>query len=794
MPNNKPTYQELEVQVKKLEEKLKAQVPFLDMSQVEGVKSKDEYRALYENAPSPYQSLNEDGSFKDINPAWLSTLGYERNEVVGKYYRDFLHPDWQAHFDNNFPAFKKRGFVNDVQFKIRHKKGYYLDISFEGHIGYYPDGSFRQTYCIFQDITMRKLAELKLISAEQNLSYTFNHSPSIICRANLNTGYFFEASPAVTRILGYSKEEFTSVPIMDLIHPEDRKRTADEMSEQLNGKDTAAFENRILCKDGSYTWMEWQASKADENGIISAIGTHIDERKKIEQKLLNSNKKTEESEEQLRQLFENMVQGFALHEMIYENNKPVDYRFVLINKSFERLTGLNALQVIGKTVKQVLPNTEQEWIDNYGTVAKTGIPIHFEQYAKEFDKYYDVSSYSPKKDFFAVIITDSTSQHEYEQKLKQSDRVFNLAIDMFCIAGFDGYFKYLNPAWERTLGWPAKTLLSKPWLEFVHPDDKVNTENVKSVIINGKEIYQFQNRYICKDGTIKWLSWNSQPFQNENIMVGAVRDITESKKIEKELIEAKEKAEESGRLKSAFLANMSHEIRTPMNGILGFADLLKEPGLSGETQQEYIQIIEKAGLRMLNILNDIISISKIESGLIEVDISESNINEQIEYIYTFFNKEAQAKGIQLSYSNALPLDEAILKTDCEKVYAILTNLVKNAIKYSIKGAIEFGYNLKKDNEHAELEFYVTDTGLGIPYDRQGAIFERFVQADIADKMALQGAGLGLSISKAYVEMLGGKIWVKSKIGVGSTFYFTLPYQFRPQDKLMAEKSDPNERE
>jgi PAS domain S-box-containing protein len=121
--------------------------------------SEEKYKSLYENAPLPYQSLNEDGSFKDINPAWLRTLGYERDEVIGKFYKDFLHPDWQEHFEKNFPAFKKRGYVNDVQFKIKHKNGNYIDISFEGCIGYYPDGRFKQTYCVFQDITERKKAE-----------------------------------------------------------------------------------------------------------------------------------------------------------------------------------------------------------------------------------------------------------------------------------------------------------------------------------------------------------------------------------------------------------------------------------------------------------------------------------------------------------------------------------------------------------------------------------------------------------------------------------------------------------
>jgi len=265
----------------------------------------------------------------------------------------------------------------------------------------------------------------------------------------------------------------------------------------------------------------------------------------------------------------------------------------------------------------------------------------------------------------------------------------------------------------------------------------------------------------------------SQKLDNERLLVLDANKNLERTVEErtKELLKAKEQAEESDRLKSAFLANMSHEIRTPMNGILGFAELLKEPGLTGKEQQDYIRIIEKSGARMLNIINDIVDISKIEAGLMKLEIQDSNVNEQIQDIYTFFKPEVEAKGMILSFHTPLPTIEAILKTDREKVYAILTNLVKNAIKYSNTGIIEIGYN-KRDSD---LEFYVKDTGIGIPNDRHGAIFERFIQADIPGEWAQQGAGLGLSITKAYVEMLGGKIRVESQLGVGSTFYFTLQY-------------------
>ncbi|PKP21823.1 MAG: hybrid sensor histidine kinase/response regulator, partial [Bacteroidetes bacterium HGW-Bacteroidetes-20] len=251
---------------------------------------------------------------------------------------------------------------------------------------------------------------------------------------------------------------------------------------------------------------------------------------------------------------------------------------------------------------------------------------------------------------------------------------------------------------------------------------------------------------------------------------------------------AKVHAEESDRLKSAFLANMSHEIRTPMNGILGFAELLKEPDLSGEQLETYIKIIEKSGIRMLNIINDIVDISKIEAGLMKLHISETNINEQIEYIYTFFKPEVESKGLKFTFSNTLLDKEAIINTDREKVYAILTNLVKNAIKYTLHGSIELGYELiEKSDGESMLKFFVADTGIGIPKDKQNAIFERFIQADISDSKALEGAGLGLSITKAYVEMLGGEIWIESEEDMGSKFYFSLPYTTESKEKIKIEE-------
>ncbi len=273
-------------------------------------------------------------------------------------------------------------------------------------------------------------------------------------------------------------------------------------------------------------------------------------------------------------------------------------------------------------------------------------------------------------------------------------------------------------------------------------------------------------------------------YPNEFGRIGELFEKFVDQKVELRL--AKEKSQESDRLKSAFLANMSHEIRTPMNGILGFAELLKQPNLSGKNQQRYLEIIESSGTRMLNIVNNIVDISKIESGVIEINDKVTNVNEEIEFLISFFAPEIENKGLRLVCSKALTTNNAFIKTDAEKLYGILTNLLKNAIKQTGKGAIEIGYELKQDENKSLLEFFVTDSGNGIAEDRLNAIFDRFVQSDMTNKTAYQGAGLGLSISKAYVEMLGGTIWVESSHGIGSTFRFTIPYSPAKAETVLEE--------
>lgn len=267
---------------------------------------------------------------------------------------------------------------------------------------------------------------------------------------------------------------------------------------------------------------------------------------------------------------------------------------------------------------------------------------------------------------------------------------------------------------------------------------------------------------------------------NDLYLLEAVSDqvgiSVERKKHEEDLIKAKIRAEESDALKTAFLANMSHEIRTPMNGILGFTGLLKLPGLTAENKEKYIAIIEKSGKRMLDTINDIIDISKIEARQVELYYSELSLLDLCAEIFSFFRLEAESKGLKLEYHHDLDEQDTVIVTDKNKLKAILINLIKNAIKYTEKGNINLSCRRLIAEDKKYMQFFVEDTGIGIPKSRLNAIFNRFEQADISDSRAHEGSGLGLAISKSYVEMLGGQISVSSVEGKGSIFSFSIEHR------------------
>jgi len=362
-----------------------------------------------------------------------------------------------------------------------------------------------------------------------------------------------------------------------------------------------------------------------------------------------------------------------------------------------------------------------------------------------------------------------------ENELRKLSRAVEQSPTSIIITDLAGNIVYGNPKICELTGYSKEELLGKnPRILQSGETSEETYKNLWQTITSGNE-WRGELYNKKKNGELYWeYAYMAPILDSEGKIINflAVKeDITERKKMIALLNEAKAKAEENDKLKSAFLANMSHEIRTPMNGILGFSELLKEPMISGEEQEKYISIIQKSGVRLLNIINDVVDISKIEAGQMGTVMSETNVNEKIDYTYNFFKPAAEKKGIHLSCYKSLPLTQSIIKTDGEKLHAILTNLVNNAIKFTHEGSIEFGYK-RKD---LFLEFYIKDTGIGVSQAQKEIIFERFIQGGKLLTSNFEGTGLGLSISKAYTEMLGGKIWIESEEGNGSVFYFTIPY-------------------
>jgi len=312
----------------------------------------------------------------------------------------------------------------------------------------------------------------------------------------------------------------------------------------------------------------------------------------------------------------------------------------------------------------------------------------------------------------------------------------------------------------------------------MQPDGSFSDENIINKINNaarGEKIsFEWTHINSIKEEISCEIYLTLLPFSKGTFIRGSIIDISERKKVEQELLKAKEKAEESDRLKSSFLANVSHEIRTPMNGILGFAEFLKNPNLSTESRDNYIEIINSCSKQLLGIITDIIEISKIETNQVKITKSKTNINAILQNVYSnlkiTINKQ---KDVILKLNELLSDEDTIINTDETKLQQVITNLVDNALKFTDKGSVVFGCKVVDKNY---LEFYVRDSGIGIELESQKVVFERFRRVELPQTDARGGTGLGLAICKSYVEILGGKINLESKLGIGTTVTFSIPLE------------------
>lgn len=360
-----------------------------------------------------------------------------------------------------------------------------------------------------------------------------------------------------------------------------------------------------------------------------------------------------------------------------------------------------------------------------------------------------------------------------KQKNEEVERYFSMSLDMLCIVAMDGRFLRLNPEWEKTLGYPIAEMEGKPFIDFVHPDDRERTLAILASLEAQNSVTGFENRYRCADGSYRWIEWRSRPAVTT--IYAVARDITPRKLLEEKLIAAKENAEAANQAKSQFLAMMSHEIRTPMTGVIGMADLLLQSPLS-EEQKNFAEIVKFCGSNLLLLINDILDLSKIEAGRLELNPALFSPKKTASSVATLLATQARIKNIDLHFS-CTPLIPDSMVGDENRIRQILVNLVGNAIKFTHHGSVEIRLSSVDDSPNAStLLFEIVDSGIGISPERLPTIFLPFSQADRSISTKYGGTGLGLAICNKLVEIMGGKIGVSSEPSKGSRFWFSLRLQ------------------
>jgi PAS domain S-box-containing protein len=741
------------------------------------LKAENQFRTLIEKAPDGIALIDNTGNFKFVSPAALKMFGYEEGNQININPNDQTHPeDLPIVLSELAKVIADDTYVPTIQYRFRSKDGQWrwIESTFSN---LFDNPDIEAIIINFRDITDRKEYEemiqherIMLRTLIDNLPYPVYilDKESRKAVANMadveNIGFANEAE-----VLGKNDLELFPGEIGIRGH-------ADNMSVIVSGNPIINREENFIDRNGVQRWLLTSKfplydTQGQCSGIVG-IGYDITERKRVQEEIVKS-------KELYKAFFDDDLTGDFI--------SSADGKVIDCNPAYLKMLGFSskeqALEVDSSSLfpengnrhlflKQV--EEQGRLIDfEFELVRMDGTPLY--AIANIIGYFTETGQLESIKGY----IVDNTKRKLAELQLIKLSRAVEQNPASIVITDVKGNIEYVNPKFTRLTGYSLPEVLGEnPRILKSGFTPYEDYKNLWDTILSGREWQgEFQNRK--KNGEIYYESALISPISDDkgNIMnfLAVKEDITGKKILMEDLIAAKEKAEESDRLKSSFLANMSHEIRTPMNGILGFMGLLQEPNLSGDERDEYIKIVKVSGNRLLSTINDIIDISKIESGQSKIAVSKADINHMMQQLFRFFRPEAEDKGLDFKIAELLPEDKSRVLTDGYKLESVLVNLIKNAMKFTRNGSIVYGCQIDGD----KLKFTATDTGVGIPPQRMGSIFERFVQAETSLSRPFEGSGLGLSISKAYVEMLGGEIQVKSGLGRGSEFTFTVLYHPLP---------------
>ena len=721
------------------------------------------YKYLFDQNPVPMWIFDEKTlEFLEVNKAAIHHYGYSLEEFLGMTIKDIRPKEDIEILKKKMSEERDESYAAGIW---RHKKknGDVIFVDLLAHLIEYDGRSARLV--LATDVTLRKEAEDEL----RKLSRAIEQSPASIIITN-KTGEIEYVNPKFSKLTGYSNSEAIGENPRFLKSGSTSKVEYIDLWKTISsgGEWHGEFRNRKKNGD-EYFELASISPILNSNGEIThylAVKEDITDRKKVVSELHKFLMGIENSSDAV---------------FITDINGTIEF----VNPAFEAIYGYPKSEVLGKTPRILKSGLiSQETYKYFWDSLLAGNPVSGELKNKTSDGIVvDIdASNNPILDEkgkiigFISINRDITKRKQIEEALKISEekyrKIFENVQDVFYQADINGLTIDISPSIFRITGYYPEELLGKP-ISILYENAEHRNDLINKINQDG-EVWDFEVRMRTKNGELKYVSVNTHKLIDSTGkqigLEGSARDITERKKAELELVMAKEKAEESDRLKTAFLNNISHEIRTPMNAISGFTSLLVESEGSHADKAYFAETIQNGTNQLLSIINDIVDISSITAKIVKKDISRVNVFNTVSSVMDQFNQKASDKSIQLKFTQELIDRNIEIMTDQTKLFKIISNLISNAIKFTYAGKIELGYKMKGNI----LEFYVSDTGIGIAPENHQRIFDTFYQVENTLSRIFEGTGLGLSICKSYIEHLGGKIWLTSKLNEGTVFYFSLP--------------------